>query len=171
MERWYWQGDSFPEALVIGLGLLSTLLAAGPARPLPATIAFSELFEQSGVLTPSARVLSLQGKRVRMVGFMARMEVAPNGGFYLCPRPVLADESGAGTGDLPVESVFVVMSSARGRAVPYRQGLLEVTGRLYVGNRTDQEGRVSAFQIVLDPPVSRRRVSRSPSASARGVSK
>jgi hypothetical protein len=141
--------------------LLSAIVAASPAGSAAAgaavPVSFSEFFEQSAVLTPSARVLSLHGRRVRLVGFMARMEVAPRGGFYLCPSPVSADESGAGTADLPVESVFVVMRSARGREVPYRRGVLEVTGVLQVRNHAEEDGRVTPFQVLLDGPAARKR--------------
>ena len=151
--------------------LTALLLAASSVRPAAIPISFSEFLQDSTVLAPSARLLSLNGKRVRLVGFMARMEVPPRGGFYLCPPPVSADESGGGTADLPVESVLVVMRSARGREVAYRPGPLEVIGILQVGSRTDEEGRVAGFQITLDPPAPRRRVPPSHSPLAKGESK
>lgn len=45
-------------------------------------------------LKPSEKLRSLNGKRVRIVGFMAEMEHQPEGYFYLCSRPILCDESG-----------------------------------------------------------------------------
>jgi hypothetical protein len=150
---------------------LSILVAAGAVRTAAAPLSFSELFEHSASLRPSARVLALDGRRVRLDGFMARMEVPSRGGFYLCPRHVSADESGAGTADLPVESVFVVMRSAAGREVPYRPGLLEVTGTLRVGNRADADGRVSAFQLTLDRSASRKSSSTMHSSSTKGESR
>jgi len=93
------------------------------------------------------------------------------GCLLLLPLVVSADESGAGTGDLPVESVFVLMRSAIGREVPYRPGLLEVTGALHVGNRADADGRVSAFQLTLDRSASRKSSSTSHSSSAKGESR
>jgi len=142
--------------------------AASAARPAAVPISFSELFEDSGALKPSARMLALHGRRVRLVGFMARMEVPPRGGFYLCPRPVSADESGAGTADLPVDSVLVVMRSARGREVPHRPGLLEVTGLLQVGNHADEDGRVTGFRVVLDGPSARKSIPSSQSLQSKG---
>jgi hypothetical protein len=53
------------------------LLLAAP----PAALQFSDLLEPWGPLRPSAKVLSLEGKRVRIEGFMARMEVPPRGAF------------------------------------------------------------------------------------------
>jgi len=156
------------------ISLLATLAAAGLAAPLPARaepISFSQFFDSSPELEPSARLLALDGKRVRLVGFMARMEVPPRGGFYLCPRPVSADESGAGSGDLPIETVFVAMRSARGREVPYRPGPLEVTGVLHVGNRADEDGRVTAFQVTLDRPRAHGRPAPSQQSTTRGESR
>jgi hypothetical protein len=152
-------------ALVIGnlCGLAyfvkpSTKSAPGPRpqdapAPLPANpLEFRELFAQTTALKPSTKVQALAEKRVRMQGFMAQMELPPLGGFYLTPRQVVCDEAGAGTADLPLESVFVVASSARDHEVPFVAGPLVVRGVLEVGNRADAQGRVSAFRIRLDPP-------------------
>jgi hypothetical protein len=155
--------------------LLSAVVAASAlgsaAAPAAVPVSFSEFFEHSAVLTPSARVLSLHGRRVRLLGFMARMEAPPRGGFYLCRTPVSADESGAGTADLPVDSVFVVMRSARGREVPYRRGVLEVTGVLQVGTHADDDGRVTGFQVLLDGPMARKRTRSSQSLATEGERK
>lgn len=151
--------------------IAAAAVVASTPGPGAVPVSFSELFERSGALTPSARVVSLHGKRVRLVGFMARMELPPRGGFYLCSRPVSADESGAGTADLPVDSVFVVMRSARGSEVPYRPGPLEVTGLLQVGNRADEDGRVAGFQILLEGPAARKRAPSSQSSASKGEGK
>jgi hypothetical protein len=87
---------------------------------------------------------------VRLVGFMAQLELPPRGAFYLVPRPVRCDESGAGTADLPPESVLVLSASSAGRVVPFLAGALELTGTLELGNQPDSEGRVSAFRLRLD---------------------
>src|SRR5512133_2711569 len=60
------------------------------------------------------RALSLSGKRVRITGYVAHLEVQPQNGFFLVPIPVHGDESGSGTGDLPLQSVFVVTRNDRG---------------------------------------------------------
>src|SRR5256885_684817 len=81
-------------ALALGLVLVSPLqspsvdqhspLAAVEATPL----AFDEFLAPSTrELKPSAKLAGLNGRRVRMVGFMAHMESPPAGAFYLCPRP------------------------------------------------------------------------------------
>src|SRR5262245_46365756 len=90
-----------------------TMQRGSAAREGAQTIEFRELFEAGGrELKPSAKLLSLDGTRVRLVGFMAHLEEAPEGAFYLCARPVYGDESGGGTAELPVESVRVIVRSA-----------------------------------------------------------
>jgi hypothetical protein len=133
--------------------------ATEPAAPAAAEkLDQREIFEPGPVLRPSAKATRLVGKRVRMVGFMARMEVPPKGGFYLVPRPVHADEGGGGTADLPPQSVLVVSRSAAGQELPHIEGAVEVIGTLELGNRADEDGRVSAIRLVLDgPPLSKTR--------------
>jgi hypothetical protein len=121
--------------------------ALEPAVPL----AFAELLDPGPALRPSAKALALDGKRVRIVGFMADMEEPMAGAFYLVPRPIKLDESGAGTGDLPLESLLVEVVQAEGRVLPHADGALEGTGVLEVGNRADDHGRSSNFRLRLDP--------------------
>jgi len=85
---------------------------------------------------------------------MAHLEKAPEGAFYLCSRPVYGDESGGGTADLPVETVRVIARSARGKKIPFIGCAIEVTGILEVGNRTEEDGTVSAIRLILDGPQS-----------------
>jgi hypothetical protein len=122
------------------------------APALPATsLDLRDLFEaHSPDLRPSDKVRALAGQRVRLVGFMAEMELPPQGAFYLTPRPVHCDEAGGGTADLPPETVLVIVSSAKGQSVPYLRGALEAIGVLDIGNRAGVDGRVSAFRLVLD---------------------
>lgn len=121
-----------------------------------ATLTFRELFETTPrELKPSKRLLELNGKRVRIVGFMARSEEPLEGAFYLCPRPVELDESGGGIGDLPPDSVLVVAPAMRGKEIPFTRRALEVFGRLEVGNRTDERGHVSAVRLILDAPTAK----------------
>jgi hypothetical protein len=117
-----------------------------------ASLEFRELMESGAALRPSAKALALHGKRVRVVGFMAEMEEPIQGAFYLVPRPMRLDESGAGTGDLPLESILVVVPGAEGKTLPQVEGPLEGIGVLDVGNRADDQGRVSNFRLSLDSP-------------------
>jgi hypothetical protein len=139
--------------------LVLALLAAGSATTGSTTgaaaekLAFGELFVASArELRPSPRLQALAGRRVRLTGFMVRMEDPPRGAFYLAPRPVDCDESGAGIGDRPPEAVRVVVRSSRQEVLPWVPRPLEVTGVLELGPQADEAGRVSAIRIVLDRP-------------------
>lgn len=128
--------------------------AVPPAPPAPqpadATLQFSELFASGAELRASDTAQQLVGKRVRMVGFMAELEQGPVGAFYLTAQPVHCDESGAGTADLPIESVKVAVPFAANKQIPHITGPLEVIGAFEVGNETDPQGFPSAFRIRLD---------------------
>lgn len=157
-------------ASVVSLVVVGVLLSIGaalvrgarPAAPNPsgaspeapaASLEFRELLDTGATLRPSAKALALHGKRVRVVGFMAEMEEPVQGAFYLVPRPMRLDESGAGTGDLPLESILVVVPGAEDKALPHLEGPLEGIGVLDVGNRADEQGRVSNFRLSLDRPA------------------
>jgi len=86
-----------------------------------------------------------------MVGFMAHLEQAPADAFYLTKRPVSCDEMGAGTGDLPVDSVRVNIVPAP-KGVAFVPGPIEVSGVLEVGRREETDGAVSHIRLVLALP-------------------
>ncbi|WP_306600451.1 hypothetical protein [Geothrix sp. 21YS21S-2] len=144
---------------VLILGCCQEALGAEVTGPVPIPgqdlphLAFKDFFEvDASAIKPSGRLLALSGKRVRLVGFMAKMEVAPKGAFYLTPRPVSCDEEGGGTADLPPEAVYVVVRSSPGQEVPYTPSALEVTGRLQVGYRVEEDERVTHIRLLLDRP-------------------
>ncbi len=156
--------------------LLTSLLcsggqqAASPARPpqrsasaqavspsggtLP-VVGFADLYVPDGDrLVLSDKIKSLAGKRVKVVGFMAKFEELDKpitGAFYLCPQPMTNDESGAGIGDLPVNAIRVTVSRLAGKPVAHQRGALIVTGKLEVGSREEPEGLFSFVRIVADP--------------------
>jgi hypothetical protein len=133
--------------------LLISLLLLGPVVPAQ-DLAFREFFEPtSRELRPSEKLVSLQGQRVRLAGFMVRSEDPPTGGFFLCPFPVVATEAGGGTADLPPETAFVVVPSARGRTIPHTPRPIAVEGVLELGGRAGEDGQVSLIRIMLDRPL------------------
>src|SRR5512133_4018558 len=103
--------------LIAGLsaiGLLSgaffayaNLVSASSAPPVvvvaadgPDSVANAERLEFRDIVdfsggTPrlGERPLSLSGKRVRVTGYVAHLEVQPQNGFFLVPIPVHGDES------------------------------------------------------------------------------
>jgi len=143
-----------------GLGAQSKGSSAGNESQRPGgseskatSIEFREFFEADAIeLKPSAKLLGLNGRRARLVGFMAQMEQPPSGAFYLCPIPVYADESGAGTADLPIGSVRVIVRSAKGKKIPFIARPIEVTGILEVGAQAEEDGTVSSVRLILDAP-------------------
>jgi hypothetical protein len=141
--------------------LVAALFAAAPGgAPDPAATTAepprvdpAALLAPGARLAPSERARALHGRRVKLVGYMAELEEAPKGTFFLASRPVRCDEGGAGTGDLPPDAVRVVVRSAQREVVPFYPGRLEATGVLLVGNTVDDEGRPAMFQLVLDRPA------------------
>jgi len=138
------------------IGLLSLLTATPiPARrilPEPVPLEFREILLRGPKAELSAKVRGLAGKRVRMVGFMAHMEEPTAGAFYLVSRPLHCAEDGAGTGDLPLDAMLVIVRSSAGQEIPFYPGQLSVSGVLEVGHQSDAEGRASFFRLVLDRP-------------------
>ena len=125
--------------------------AAVAAVTPPALLEFREVASfREGSLQLSEKVKRLDGQRVRMTGYMAHLELPPKGGFYLAPILVHGDESGAGTADLPLESVLVVSRSAGAAPVDPLDCPVEVVGTLAVGHAEDSEGHSSWLRITLD---------------------
>lgn len=128
-----------------------SLLPTSFQNPVP--LAFNEFFVfESDELRLSAKLKNLHLKRVVITGFMAQMEDAPEGAFYLCARPVFADEQGAGTGDIPLASVRVSVRSARHLPVAFVPGALRVTGILDVGMKDEPDGQRTMVRLTLDGP-------------------
>jgi len=127
--------------------------------PLPAGVAelkFNEFFVQPvgkrGLeLTP--RLRGLDGKRVRILGYMVRQEQPPPGRILLSPMPAEIHEHDNGLADdLPPSLVFVSVPTVPQEPVPHVPGLMLLIGTLSVGNRVEPDGRISAVRLTLDPP-------------------
>lgn len=108
-------------------------------------------------LEPSTALLALAGKRVRMVGYMVRQQPAPKDTFLLSPLAAeISDEDEPLADDLPPSIVAIEVTGAANQPIPLLPGLIQVTGVLHVGAKTDTaSGRVSAVQIALDAPVAK----------------
>jgi hypothetical protein len=105
-------------------------------------------------LQPSAKLLALQGRQVRMLGYMARQDAADAlpGVILLTPLPVtLGDEDERFADDLPVTTVYVHLDAAPpSPALAYLPGLLALTGRLELGSQAEADGRRSSVRLRLD---------------------
>ena len=158
----------FPEFIRLGafaLGLTIQIHAFAGSEParvsadstlpaLPANIAelkFRDFFvlplgDGEPKLTPLLH--GLDGRRVRIVGYMARQEAPGPGVFLLTPMPMTL--TGAAD-DLPAATLFVHQPPAlAGRTATHATGLVALTGTLSVGNRHEADGRISLVRLQLD---------------------
>jgi hypothetical protein len=142
-------------ALLTAVALLWGVPLAADDTAAATDLSFADFFadDSASSLTPAARQLSLNGQRVRLVGFMAEVETPSPGSFYLCPHPVRLGEEGAGTGDLPPDAVRVGMPAWEGRVVPFIRHRVQVTGILDVGYREGARGEASWIRLTADGPA------------------
>ena len=137
----------------------SSILVNGELAPPPAGLTdlkFRDFFKspvgRKG-LEVSDKLLGLNGKHVRILGYMAKAESPTPGVFVLSPLPVeLGDEDESLSDDLPPSAVFVHMD-AENLVVPNIPGLIKLTGTLSVGNQDEADGHVSIVRLHLDPEL------------------
>ena len=127
--------------------------------PLPAGVAehkFSEFFVKpigSRGLELTEKLSQLDGRRVRILGYMVQQEEAPPGRLLLAPMPAQIHEHDNGLAeDIPATMVFASVSTLLDSPVPHVPGLMLLTGTLSVGGRPEPDGRVSLVRLPLDPP-------------------
>ena len=109
------------------------------------------------------RVKRLEGKRVRILGFMVREELEKDGDdgpenapvrgrLMLTPLPATVNAAHYGLcDDLPPQILFVSVPSLRDQPLQHSRKPLLLTGVLSLGNRQEPDGRVSTLRLVLDP--------------------
>jgi hypothetical protein len=101
-------------------------------------------------LEPSAKLLSLDGQSVRLVGYRVPLAEAPPGLIILAPLPVsLGDEDESFADDLPASAVYVHLPESSAAALP-PSGLLRVSGRLQLGPQREADGRFSFVRLILE---------------------
>ena len=105
-------------------------------------------------LEMTTKLLALDGRRVRIVGYMAQQEDPRPGFFMLAPVPVNVAETSSGMADdLPRATLFVHLPPSQANNIASHQsGLLVLTGTLSVGNREEGDGRISMVRLQLDAP-------------------
>jgi len=140
----------------------SLLLVKGKVPPPPAGVAdlkFHEFFKMPigpGGLEPTQKLLGLNGKRVRIFGYMVNAEEPSPGPFIIAPLAVsLAEKEDGPADDLPSTTVFVHINHGEDRLVPHIPGLLKLTGVLSLGGQEEPDGRVSAVRLLVDPDLSK----------------
>jgi hypothetical protein len=142
--------------LLCAATLLGSVVAQ--AGPVAADLKFREFFELPigpRGLAPSARLLSLDGQPVRITGYLAHQDAssAPPGIALLAPLPVsLGDEDESFADDLPASTLYLHLAGPlAARSIPYRPGLVSLSGTLQVGAQREADGRSSFVRLVLDP--------------------
>lgn len=104
-------------------------------------------------LEPSARLLSLNGKRVRILGFVAEMERTNKRNIIFAPVPLKPQPEEYGLADeIPAAHVLVTIPGDPETQVPLVPGALMLTGTLAVGNSTN-DGETSFVRMILDAPA------------------
>lgn len=143
-----WQAD----ALAVELAAAARLPAPPPEV---AELKFAEFFRQPAGprgLELSDKLRALDGRRVRLLGFMVRQTRPSPGVAILSPYALSTNESEYGLADdFPPNVVFVEVPRFADLAVPYTPGPLLLTGTLELGRREEADGRVSLVRLRLDP--------------------
>ena len=163
------RGHAHRAAPTLAAGSVATNASVNAGKfelpPLPAGVEelkFGDFFVspvgQRG-LEVTAKLRGLDGKRVRMLGYMVQQEEPPSGRFLFSPLPAqqVHEHDNGLADDLPASTVFVSVPTVRDAAVPYAPGLMLLTGTLSVGNRTEPDGRISVVRLALDPPEAERK--------------
>jgi hypothetical protein len=102
-------------------------------------------------LETTDRLRELDGRRVRLVGYMVRADVT--GGFVLSPLPAeLGDADEGLADDLPPSAVLVALPRESTLRSGHLPGLIQVTGVLRVGRAESATlpGRVFPARVELD---------------------
>jgi hypothetical protein len=107
--------------------------------------------------TPLLR--SLDGQRVRIVGYMVRQDstLGVTGLLVLAPLPVtMGEEDESFADDLPASALYVHLAEAQqAQRLPHMPGLMALTGTLQLGAVAEPDGRRSMVRLLLDDAVSR----------------
>lgn len=98
------------------------------------------------------KLQELDGKRVRILGYMVGQEAQTNGTFLLSPIPVTLHQHDdeCFVDDLPAAVVRVISPEHAGKSVPHTPNLLLLTGTLSVGYKTEGDER-SWVRLRMDP--------------------
>jgi len=118
-------------------------------------LSFSEFFKMPigpNGLEPTEKLLSLNNKRVRIVGYMALEEEPTPGIFMLAARTVKVAEKADGVADdLPAATLFVHMPPQDAdKVLTYRPTPWVLTGTVQLGNQEELNGRASFVRLIME---------------------
>lgn len=124
-----------------------------PQLPPLETIQFHEFFSKISVegLEFSPKLKALDGKPVRLIGYMVQQEHMSPDHFFLAARPLKLCPDCGGLTTLPYDVVRVNVVGAKS-SVPLRyiSGRVTLTGILSLGNREEADGTVSLVRLTLN---------------------
>jgi len=152
--------------------LALTSVATNALPPLPSGVTelkFSEFFRQPigpRGLEFTDQLRSLEGRRIRILGYMVRQDKPADGCFLLSPLPMTLHEAEYGLcDDLPATTLHVLTPAEALQKTPFTPGMLLLTGRLSIGNRQESDGRTSTVRLLLDPPTPEQKAAAEQAAS------
>jgi len=103
-------------------------------------------------LVPSTKLLALDGKQVRVVGYMVGEDEPVAGRLILAPIPTqLVDEDEPESDDLPPNVIYVNFPSSI--HTHSMRGQIRVTGTLRLGALPQPDGRLAAVRLDLSPEL------------------
>jgi len=157
------RSHSFLAGLLVLLPLLLALARADTVASFeaddaraPVDLAFRDFYQLPVGplgLEPTERLLALNGRRVRIQGYVVQEEDPFPGLFLMTPTPVALAERADGPADyLPGATVFVHLhgDDARHQHLLHRPGVWTAVGTLGLGGREELDGRHSYVRLVVD---------------------
>lgn len=139
---------------------MSSTLATNALPPLPSGVSelkFNEFFRQPigpRGLEYTDQLRSLEGRRIRILGYMVQQTKPVDRCFLFAPVPMSLNEHENGhADDLPVTALHVFTSKDLPARIPHTPGPMLLTGKLSLGNRNEADGRTSVVRLHLDPPT------------------
>jgi hypothetical protein len=103
-------------------------------------------------LEPTPKLLSLNGKRVRLRGYMVHEEEPFAGRFLLAPVAVsMAERADGPADDLPPATVYVHLPAfASQKLVKFSHRVISVEGRLDLGAKQETDDRISYLRLQME---------------------
>ena len=134
----------------------SIQVKSGQEKDDPVILEFKDFFKlpvgPKG-LEISDRLLAANGRHVVIQGHMVKMQDPGPGVFMLTNNPVtLGDEDESLSDDLPA-SVLYVHFDDDGFIFPYIDGMIRLRGVIEIGQRMENDGRISIVRLELDPDI------------------
>lgn len=148
------EGDPLPATSSRPTGVEAAALP--PLPPDVTELRFGEFYKPIGArgIEFTDKLRNLDGRRVRIMGYMVRQTQPVPWQFLLAPVPLTLHEREYGFAeDMPATLLHVTVERNLTPILPHTPGPLLLTGTLGVGNREEPDGRVSSVRLALDPPT------------------